>query len=70
VETPITPDGKKRMIANQLMARIKLQNKKTCAVHHSIGHSWFQALEQEFQRGYFAKVSLNFIPAILIKICL
>ena len=48
------------MIANQLMARIKLQNKKTCALHHSIGESWFQALEAEFKKTYFIKASCSF----------
>ena len=48
------------MLVNQLMAKIKLQNKKTCALHYSVGHSWFQALEPEFQKEYFSKVSQTF----------
>ena len=53
---PLTPDAKKRMLSNQLSAKIKLQHRKTCALHHSIGENWFKAIEPEFQKPYFVKV--------------
>lgn len=52
----LTPDAKKRMLSNQLCAKIKLQHRKTCALHHSIGENWFKAIEPEFQKPYFLKV--------------
>ncbi len=44
------------MTANHTLAKIKLQHKKTCALHHSIGVSWFQAIESEFNKPYFSQV--------------
>ncbi|KAG0724137.1 Uracil-DNA glycosylase [Chionoecetes opilio] len=53
----LTPEQKSRMQDNKLKAEIKLQSKKTPALHGSIGHSWYQALKAEFQQPYFEKLS-------------
>ncbi|XP_046450308.1 uracil-DNA glycosylase-like [Daphnia pulex] len=53
----VTPEKKERMGTNHLLAKIKLQAKNTCALHHSIGHSWFQAIEPEFKKPYFGELS-------------
>lgn len=53
----LTPEQKIRMEDNKLQAQIKLQSKKTPALHSSIGHSWYQALKSEFQQPYFEKLS-------------
>ena len=47
------------MVANHTLAKIKLQHKKTCALHHSIGVSWFKAIESEFSKPYFSQVSIS-----------
>ncbi len=44
------------MLANQMQARIKLQSKRTPALHYSVGETWFRALENEFKKPYFEKV--------------
>ncbi|KAK3932222.1 Uracil-DNA glycosylase [Frankliniella fusca] len=41
----------------QCLARIKSQVAKTPALHPSIGSSWFFALQTEFKKPYFAKLS-------------
>jgi len=41
----------------QCMARIKSQCSKTPALHHTIGPSWFFALQGEFLKPYFKKVA-------------
>lgn len=53
---PPSPDEKMRMKTNQVLAKIKLQSKKTCALHPNIGISWFQAIEAEFKKPYFTQV--------------
>lgn len=60
---PLTPEAKKRMIGNQLQAKIKLQHKRTPALHFSIGQSWFLAIEPEFKKPYFQKVFFPNIPS-------
>jgi len=45
------------MLANQMQARIKLQSKRTPALHYSVGETWFRALENEFKKPYFEKLS-------------
>jgi len=42
---------------NRLLAQIKLQAKKTPALHPNIGASWYRALAPEFTKPYFAKLS-------------
>lgn len=39
------------------MAEIRLQSKKTPALHENIGESWYQALKKEFTKPYFLKLS-------------
>lgn len=55
-DAPVSPHEKNRMAANHLLAKIRLQHKKTCALHPSIGASWFQAIELEFKKPYFTEV--------------
>ncbi|XP_067000269.2 uracil-DNA glycosylase [Anabrus simplex] len=47
----------KREWPNQIIAKIKLTCKKFPALHPSIGHSWFKALEPEFKEPYFFQLS-------------
>ena len=61
----VTPDKKEMMAANHILAKIKLQGTKTCALHHTIGHSWFQAIEPEFKKEYFSEVCIH--TYLLIK---
>ncbi|XP_047112623.1 uracil-DNA glycosylase-like [Schistocerca piceifrons] len=42
---------------NAVIAKIKLTSKRCPALHHSIGVSWFKALESEFKSPYFEKLS-------------
>jgi len=58
---PLTPDAKKRMLGNRLQAKIKLQHKSTPALHFSIGESWFEAIEPEFKKPYFEKLSEHIV---------
>ena len=50
----LSPDQKKRMLANKLVAKIKVNTRKfPFALHDNIGQSWFAALEPEFGKPYF-----------------
>ena len=50
----LSPDQKKRMLANKLAAKIKVNTRKfPFALHDNIGPSWFAALEAEFGKPYF-----------------
>ena len=50
----LSPDQKKRMLANKLVAKIKVNTRKfPFALHDNIGQSWFAALESEFGKPYF-----------------
>ncbi|GLH15691.1 Uracil-DNA glycosylase [Gryllus bimaculatus] len=42
---------------NEIIAKIKLTSRRYQALHMSIGHSWFRALEPEFKKDYFMKLS-------------
>ncbi|CAL4112429.1 unnamed protein product, partial [Meganyctiphanes norvegica] len=42
---------------NVLKAEIRLQSKKTPALHENIGESWYKALKGEFSKPYFLKLS-------------
>ncbi|XP_046383260.1 uracil-DNA glycosylase 2-like isoform X2 [Ischnura elegans] len=53
----LTPEQKKRMAASQMQARMKLLCKQLPALHSSIGETWFSALEPEFRKDYFKKLS-------------
>ncbi len=55
------------MVANHLLAKIKLQAKNTCALHHSIGLSWFQAIEPEFKKPYFGEVCTCFFSYLILN---
>uniref|UniRef100_T1J0F3 Uracil-DNA glycosylase n=1 Tax=Strigamia maritima TaxID=126957 RepID=T1J0F3_STRMM len=46
-----------RIEENRTRAKIKLQAKKTTALANNIGTSWFKALEPEFSKPYFLKLS-------------
>ena len=50
----LSPDQKKRMMANKALAKIKVTSRKLpFALHENIGPSWFTALEAEFAKPYF-----------------
>ena len=50
----LSPDQKKRMMANKALAKIKVTSRKLpFALHENIGPSWFAALEAEFAKPYF-----------------
>ena len=50
----LSPDQKKRMLANKVVAKIKVNTRKfPFALHDNIGQSWFAALEPEFGKPYF-----------------
>lgn len=53
----LSPEQRSRMDDNRLVAKIKLQTKKTCALSPNIGKSWYRALEAEFNKPYFTKLS-------------
>ena len=46
-----------RMENNKITAFIRRQAKLTPALSENIGRSWFKALEPEFNKPYFVKVS-------------
>ncbi|XP_076035493.1 uracil-DNA glycosylase-like [Oratosquilla oratoria] len=56
-EDSFSPDQSKRMEMNKIMAEIKLQSRKTPALHSSIGISWYKALKEEFSKPYFMELS-------------
>ena len=53
-----SPEAKKRATDNKLCAKIKLRSKELSgALHSNIGTSWFQTLQGEFDKPYFAQLS-------------
>lgn len=57
---PVPLDQKQSIEDKKLLAKIRLQSKKTPALSANIGPSWFKALESEFTKEYFQKLS-NFL---------
>ena len=54
----LSPDQKERMATNKLLAQIKVTARKfPGSLHSNIGPSWFKALEEEFKKSYFQKLS-------------
>lgn len=53
----LSPEQKSCIENNKLKAEIRLQSKKTPALHENIGESWYQALKKEFTKPYFLKLS-------------
>ena len=54
----LSPDQKERMATNKLLAQIKVTARKfPGSLHSNIGPSWFKALEEEFKKPYFQKLS-------------
>lgn len=54
----LSPDQKERMATNKLLAQIKVTARKfPGGLHSNIGPSWFKALEEEFKKPYFQKLS-------------
>ena len=49
----VSPVTKERMKQNQMKAKVLLSNELIGALHIGIGHSWFDALEEEFKKPYF-----------------
>lgn len=52
IKTPVRKEW-----PNEIIAKIKLTSNRFPALHKSIGHSWFRALEPEFKKAYFLKLS-------------
>jgi hypothetical protein len=54
--SPLTPDEKKIISHNQISAKIKMVAKQTHGLVTNIGSTWFEALEPQFSKPYFATV--------------
>jgi len=58
----LSPEQKNRIKGNLLAAKVKRQCKQTPLLDCSIGVSWFEAIEKEFSKDYFIKLS-KFVEA-------
>lgn len=56
-QVELSPAQRKQIETNQWSAKIKRTLKVAPALHSNIGMSWFQALESEFSKPYFLKLS-------------
>ena len=53
-----SPEAKKKAMDNRRCAKIKLRSKELDgALHPTIGPSWFEALQAEFDKPYFAQLN-------------
>lgn len=53
-----SPEAKKRALDNRLSAKIKLKSKGLAgALHPTVGPSWFEALQAEFDKPYFVQLN-------------
>jgi hypothetical protein len=55
----LSPEQRERMAANQLSARITRLARQLPLISQTIGPTWFQALEAEFRKPYFLKLSAH-----------
>ena len=56
-ELLLSPEQKERMNTNRTNAKLLLMSKKREILSVSMGISWFQALEEEFNKPYFEQLS-------------
>ena len=56
-ESLLSPEAKKRILANRLQAKITLVTRQISVISPTIGPTWFQALETEFEKPYFRQLS-------------
>jgi len=55
-----SPEAKKLALDNKTLAKIKLRSKELSgALDASIGLTWFASLQKEFEKPYFAELSLE-----------
>jgi len=52
----LSPEVKGKVMANRLVAKMKLSDKQTRGLVRDLGLSWFVALEPEFTKPYFQQV--------------
>lgn len=57
IKNKISNSDRERIEQNKLAAKLKLLNSKTNGLVVNIGPSWLTALEAEFSKEYFSKVS-------------
>lgn len=58
----LSPEQKERMNTNKTRAKLLLMSKKLEIISGNIGLSWFQVLEEEFNKPYFKELN-SFVSA-------